>query len=87
MDEQIIEINGRTVIHNGHFAYDGCHKIYILEDNADIENAKGYEYSIMPISELEDTYENSCPLKFIYNWKLTEYYARQGKQAMFNYVN
>lgn len=86
MAEQIIEINGRTVIHNGYFAYEGCHKIYVLEDNEDVTQAKETGYNILPIRQLELTYHNSCPLKFIYNWKLTEHYVRQFEQAEFNYV-
>ena len=59
------------------FAYDGCHKIYILEDKNDIKEAKEMGYDIYDIAELEKTYNNSCPLKFISNWKLNKSYVGQ----------
>ena len=57
---------------NGYFAYDGCHKIYILEDEADEQLAREYDYYIYAINELYDTFKSSCPLRFINNWKLTK---------------
>lgn len=59
------------------FAYDGCHKIYILEDKNDIKKAKEIGYDIYDITELEKIYNNSCPLKFISNWKLNKSYVEQ----------
>jgi hypothetical protein len=70
-------VNGRTIKSNGFFAYDGCHKIYILEDEIDVENAKKLEYDILPIKKLRETFENSCELRFISNWKLDKLYVQQ----------
>ena len=85
--EDIIEINNRTVIHNGYFAYDNCHKIYILEDDTDIMQARELGYSILPITLLETTYNNSCSLRFISNWKLSERYVEQfAESVIFNIV-
>lgn len=83
--ELILEINGRTVLGNT-FAYDGCHKIYILEDIEDTKQAIKNGYKICLIETIEDVYNNSCSLKFINNWKLTEVYAEQLKEATFNWV-
>ena len=83
--ELILEINGRTVFGNT-FAYDGCHKIYILEDTEDTKQAIKNGYKICLIETIEDVYNNSCSLKFINNWKLTEVYAEQFKEATFNWV-
>ena len=77
----IVKINGKVVKHNGYFAYDGCHKIYILEDNEDVENAKNYGYTIYPIVELKEAYKNSCPLRFIDSWKDFTTYVAQFKRA------
>ena len=53
------------------FAHDGCHKIYLLEDDNDKYDAIKTGYSkIFPISELEHTYQMSCPLRFINTWDL-----------------
>lgn len=81
----ILEINGKTVI-GEHFAYEGCHKIYICENQEDIEKAKEIGYTILDISEIEDVYNNSCGLRFIRNWALTEIYVPQFKNAEFNWV-
>ena len=50
-------INGQTV--NGDkFAYDNCHKIYIIEDQTDIEEAKEIGYDVYPIENLKEIYEH-----------------------------
>ena len=55
------------------FAYDGCHKIYLLSswrDEREAAEAEGMGYEILPVEELEETYEGSCPLRFIGCWDL-----------------
>ena len=54
------------------FVYDGCHKLYLICNDNDRELAKKYGYigededqTEIPISELEEYYVNSCPLRFI----------------------
>ena len=49
------------------FAYDGCHKIYLIEDNNTLRVIQeDYPHlKILNIQELEETYNNSCPLRFI----------------------
>lgn len=59
------------------FAYDDCHKMYIIEDEQDLKEAKESGYTILPIKELENTYNHSCPLRFISNWKLTISFIEQ----------
>lgn len=53
------------------FAFDGCHKIYLMvggEQAKQFFKDKGWDDSdFHPISELEDTFNDSCPLRFI-NW-------------------
>mgnify|MGYP003292173738 CR=1 FL=1 len=71
-----MKING-TEIKGNKFAYDNCHKIYIIEDNEDIEQANEYGYKIYDIKDLESAYENSCDLRFISNWKLDKSYVEQ----------
>ena len=72
-----MKINGIEVVGN-EFAYDGCHKIYIIEDENDRNQALEYDYDILPISELLATYNKSCSFRFISNWKLTTNYVKQG---------
>ena len=77
-----MKINGQEIIADK-FAYDGCHKIYIIEDEEDLEMAKEYEYEIHDIKELEDIYIQSCELRFIDNWKLDKCFASQYERVVF----
>ena len=63
------------------FAFDDCHKIYLCEDLKDIKKAKSYGYEIYAISGLKNAWEDSCPLRFITNFKLDKTYIQQGRNA------
>ena len=52
------------------FAYDGCHKIYVLANEAEEKEADDCGYQIHPMPEIKDTYDGSCSLKFISFWNL-----------------
>ena len=67
----------QEVRHRGCFAYDGCHKIYIMENIEDIMLFTAYGYNIYPIEKLRETWKNSCPLRFIDNGNLTTIYVPQ----------
>ena len=71
------EIKGETV------AYDGCHKLYVCEDEKDIREAQETGYEVHSISELPYLYRNSCGLRFIKNWKLSKGYCGQFEEAVF----
>ena len=72
-----IEVIGETV------AYEGCHKLYVCEDESDIREAQETGYTVYPIAELPSLYNNSCSLKFIKNWKLSKCYCGQFEEAIF----
>lgn len=72
------------VVYGDLFAYDGCHKIYILEDYNDVVDAAKRGYYIKPINKIIKTYAISCDLKFISNWKLNVSYVSQDEDAIFN---
>ena len=62
------------------FVYDNCHKIYIIESIADVENVLdvwGNNETFYRLEDLEDIYNNSCSLRFISNWKLDKQYVTQ----------
>lgn len=59
------------------FAFDGCHKIYLIESEADAKDAVATGYELFPIQELESAYRNSCGLRFINNWKLDTCFVPQ----------
>ena len=71
----------RRLVKGGKIAYDGCHKIYILENDHDISEAKGLGYSIYNIDKLQEIYDGSCPLRFISNWECTIKYCGQFENA------
>ena len=74
-------INSKEITQS-QFAFDGCHKIYLLDED-DIEDAKCVGYAVYPTGELKSCWRGSCYLRFISNWKLTEQYVRQGEKAVF----
>ena len=57
------------------FVYDGCHKLYVITSEEERQQAKELGYIVdgstaedeteHPISELEEYYLKSCPLRFI----------------------
>lgn len=61
------QINGTEIIATV-FAFDGCHKIYLLNDSDAISEAEEYEYDIYDIDSIVSAFVNSCPLRFICEW-------------------
>ena len=57
-------------------AYDGCHKIYWLENSNDLKEALELEYEIHAASQVRELYYNSCGLEFVSSWS----YAGQNKR-------
>jgi len=80
-----MKVNGQT-IEGDKFAYDGCHKIYVLADDNDLREAieEGYESNILPIELLPDIWERSCELRFIRRWDVSQPpYVCQCEEATF----
>lgn len=71
-----MKINGKTVVGN-EFAYEGCHKIYIIENEENRKQAIKFGYEVYPIDLLEETFENACSLRFISNWDMDIRYVNQ----------
>jgi hypothetical protein len=76
-----MKINGQTTTAK-EFAFDGCHKIYLIETPEDREEAK-CGYHILPISSLREAFNNSCGLQFISNWRLSKRYVDQFEEVCF----
>lgn len=53
-------------------AWDGCHKIYLLGDEARVDDAVAYEYEIYPAAEIRRLIGSSCGLVFVSNWGLLD---------------
>ena len=64
-----MKINGKEVTAKK-FAFEGCHKIYVIDTPEEEAQALKYGYDIYPIKEIEQAYKDSCSLKFISNWPL-----------------
>lgn len=89
-DEKERTLENEYKIEDKLFVYDGCHKIYLVEDENDIEEVKrdwGENEKFYDIKELPQIWNNSCPLKFIDNWKLTKRYVRQFYDAEFEFID
>jgi hypothetical protein len=77
-----LHINGKAVPAT-EFAYDGCHKIYLIFTPEQREELSGYGYgkdegtAILPVSELPRVWAESCGLKFISAADLSTHYVSQ----------
>ena len=49
-------------------AFDGCHKIYFLQDKGREAQAREFGYEIYPASDLKEFLQNSCSLVFATRW-------------------
>jgi hypothetical protein len=52
------------------FAFDGCHKIYIIKNKQEKEEAEKNGYKILNMAKLKETYLKSCPLRLVNSWDL-----------------
>ena len=57
-----MKINNVEVIGN-RFAYDGCHKIYVIENQEDEQKSRECGYEILDISQLIKTYNGTTSRK------------------------
>ena len=55
-------------VHADMFAFDGCHKIYLITSSKDESEALDYGYELRGVNELPEAYEQSCGLRFISFW-------------------
>ena len=66
MSNKLKYVNGVDVSHAIGFVTDGCHKIYLVENEEQFKEMKQYGYEeLCPMSALEKTFDSSCPLRFI----------------------
>jgi hypothetical protein len=77
-------VNGELITAK-EFAWDICHKIYLIDSDAQREEFVDYGYEILPIRRLRAAYAISCPLKFIYHGD-TVPLVRQSEDADFSTV-
>jgi hypothetical protein len=65
------------------FAYDGCHKIYLIESENDRGEASDSGYEIHDIGSLKSMFHASCGLQFISSWDLSKHFVNQFEDACF----
>lgn len=78
----MLKINGVEVKNNGAYAFDNCHKFYILENDNDKFKALEYGYEIYPVEHLVTDLKHSCPLRFINSFDLTKTYLEQCEESV-----
>ena len=66
LDGNAVAIDGKTLDIKG-FAFDGCHKIYLLAQK-DIQEARYMSYDVYDIKDLQKAWDDSCGLRFISTW-------------------
>jgi hypothetical protein len=66
-----MKINSKEITAK-YFAYDGCHKIYLINNEEEMEDCLGNDYKVYPIDKLQEKFEKSCGLRFISHWNLEE---------------
>lgn len=66
----MIEVFYNDLIDDGYyaFAYDGCHKIYLIKTDDEREQCEELDYDVYDLASLPLAYKDSCPLKFIQDW-------------------
>jgi hypothetical protein len=65
------------------FAWDGFHKIYLINSESERKRLVGYGYTLFPIDELESAYSSSCGLRFVHNADLKSSVVDQFEDAVF----
>jgi hypothetical protein len=79
MSDGTLTINDQ-VIEATEFAYDGCHKIYLIIWGGDRDLMLDCGYTadhIHPIEELPEVWADTCPLRFISSADLSAHYIEQ----------
>ena len=74
-------INGRAITETA-FAFDGCHKIYLLH-NHQYDEYRELDYTLYEIDDLPRVWTDTCPLRFINSGDLTEKIVPQFTPAKF----
>jgi hypothetical protein len=75
---RLVSINGKDVSSARGYVYDGCHRFYVIFDEDDADEAMKDGREILPLDEtMFAKFKSSCPLRFIYDWKLDNYILPQ----------
>ncbi len=75
----MITVNGKPVTAK-EFAWDECHKIYLINSEKDREELLDCEYKSADIGGLQEAWDNSCSLRFISSGDLSHGLVKQGAE-------
>ena len=64
------------------FAWDGCHKIYIIENDEDDAVMRALDYDIYLIKNLDEAWDSSCSLRFISSVDFSKSFIDQSGKVM-----
>ena len=87
-NEDIFYISKVNIVGAIGFVWDSCHKIYIVEDEDDIQSIRdtwSKDEIIHSLTMLPYMWSKSCPLRFISNWRLDKHYVSQCSNAIFEF--
>ncbi len=73
-----------TVVDIDEFAWDGCHKIYLVTNQEGKDQLVEYGYDFFPAKDLPEVWENSCALKFISSADLKIQFVDQAYEGEVN---
>ena len=76
-------ISGKEITADS-FAFDGCHKFYLIECEPERKKMLDLGYELYPIVELPGKWLESCPLRFIDSADFMESYVLQFEPAYFS---
>lgn len=54
-------------------AFDGCHKVYLVEGEGEIADASQTGYDLFPAKEIRTLVNKSCGLVFVSAWHLGDH--------------
>ena len=67
MKRKLVKIGRVDVSAAKGYVFDGCHKIYVCRTWTEVRECRRAGEVVHGMNSIEETYRNSCPLKFI-NW-------------------
>lgn len=85
---KLLKIGAYKVDHIKEFFFDGCHKIYLIEDDNDKQDFFKMDWKqddIYPIIQLPDKFWHSCPLRFINTCKLKQIVPQCRQRVKFTF--
>lgn len=62
-------------------AFDGCHKLYVLDTRTDVKEAGNSGYGIESTDDLPLLWKRSCFLRFVNSWGLDRDVIPQGREC------